>query len=116
MTTFDDREKAFEAKYRLDQETAFKVNIRRDKLLGRWAAELMGLSGQEAADYATSVVEADFAEPGDDDVVRKVLDDLAAKGVEMDERKLRKTMDRLMAEARSQILEEVAATKEKSGG
>ncbi len=106
MNVFDDREKAFEAKYKLDQETAFKVNARRDKLLGLWAAELMGLSGVTAEDYAKAVVEADFEEPGDADVVRKLLKDFAAKGVEMDERHLRKQMDKLMHVAHDQIVSE----------
>ncbi len=116
MTTFDDREKAFEAKYRLDQETAFKVQVRRDKRLGRWAAELMGLGGQEAEAYAATVVESNFAQPGDDDVVQKVLEDFAAAGVDMDEQRLRKTMDRLGAEARAEIVSEVTAAKQNRGG
>lgn len=103
---FEDREKAFEAKYRLDQETQFKVNVRRDKLLGLWVAEQIGLSGKEAEAYARTVVEADFEEPGDADVVRKVLKDLAERDVAIDEERLHKQMDKLAAVAREQILKE----------
>lgn len=103
---FEDREKAFEAKYRLDQETEFKVNVRRDKLLGLWVAERIGLTGQEAESYARSVVEADFEEPGDADVVRKVLKDLEARGAPMDADALHKQMDKLAAVAREQVLKE----------
>ncbi len=102
---FDEREKGFEAKYHHDQETQFKIGARRNKLLGLWAAELMNISGDEAAAYAREVVIADFEEAGDADVVRKVLADLAAKSVEMTEPRLRKEMDRLSGVAREQILE-----------
>lgn len=104
---FDDREKAFEAKFRLDEETAFRVNVRRNKLLGLWVAELMGLAGAAAEDYSRQVVEADFSEPGDADVVRKVLADLDERRVDMTEARLRKQMERLAAEARRQILDEI---------
>ncbi|MBW7850075.1 MAG: DUF1476 domain-containing protein [Rhodospirillales bacterium] len=107
MTSFDEREKAFEAKYRLDQETAFKVNVRRNKLLGRWVAEQFGLSGTDAEAYARSVVEADFAEPGDEDVVRKVMADVAARGHDLTEDRLRKQLDKLAATAREEILKEL---------
>jgi hypothetical protein len=103
---FEDREKAFEAKYRLDQETQFKVNVRRDKLLGLWVAEQIGLAGAEAEAYARSVVEADFEEPGDADVIRKVLKDLGDRGVAIDEERLHKQMDKLTAVAREQVLKE----------
>ncbi len=100
---FNDREKGFEAKYQHDQETQFKITARRDKLLGLWAAEQMGLGGADADAYAKEVVVADFEETGDDDVLRKVLGDLTDKGVTIDERAVRKEMDALMATARDQI-------------
>lgn len=103
---FEDREKGFEAKYQLDQEALFRVNVRRDKLLGLWAAERIGLEGREAEAYARTVVEADFEEPGDADVVRKVLKDLGERGIQMEEDFLRKQMDKLAAVARDQILKE----------
>jgi hypothetical protein len=103
MTTFEEREKAFEAKYRHDQETQFKVSVRRNKLLGRWAAERLGLAGEEAEAYAKAVIAADFAKPGDVDVIEKVLEDFAASGVEMSEHRLRKEMDRLHVLAKEQI-------------
>ena len=106
MNVFDEREKAFEAKYQLDQETAFKVNVRRDKLLGLWVAGKIGLSGSAAEEYARSVIEADFAEPGDDDVVRKILADLANRKVELSEHDVRLEMHRLTAVARQQVLTE----------
>lgn len=107
MTTFDEREKGFEAKYKHDQELRFKVNARRNKLLGLWAAEMIGLTGDQAAAYAREVIEADFDEPGDADVLRKVLTDLQAKGVDKSEHQVRKQMDELMTVARDQIMQEV---------
>lgn len=107
MTMFDDREKAFEAKYRLDQETQFKVNIRRDKLLGLWAAEHLGLSGDAAKAYALSVVDAEFSEP-DHDASHKVVRDFTAKGVAVDENHVRKEFARLGEVARQQITEEIS--------
>jgi hypothetical protein len=83
MTTFDNREKAFEDKYKHDQELQFRVEVRRNKLLGLWAAELLGKDAAEA--YAKEVVSADFEEPGDADLVRKLLGDLEDGGVEMTE-------------------------------
>jgi hypothetical protein len=106
MTKFDEREKAFEAKYRHDQETAFKVNVRRNKLLGLWAAGLLGLGPDESAAYAKEVVKADFEKVGDEDVARKLLKDFAAHRVEMSEHRLRKEMDRLLDEAKAQIMRE----------
>jgi len=108
MTTFDEREKGFEAKYKHDQELQFKVSARRNKLLGLWAAELLGLSGDDAAAYAREVIESDFDEPGDDDVLRKVHGDLSAKGADKSEHQVRKHMDELMDVARRQIMEEVS--------
>ncbi len=106
MTTFNDREKAFEDKYKHDQELQFKVEARRNKLLGLWVAELMGLDGGDAEAYAKEVVAADFEEPGDADVVRKVLGDTEAKGVELTEHKLRKKMDELQQVAKQQVMTE----------
>lgn len=81
MTQFDDRERAEEAKYSLDQQMLFKAQARRDKLVGLWAAQLLGLAGDEAEAYAKSVVIADLEEAGDEDVIRKILGDFDAKGV-----------------------------------
>lgn len=106
MSVFDKREKDAEAKFKHDQDLQFKATNRRNKLLGLWAADLMGLSGQAANDYAISVVQADFQEAGDADVVRKVLGDLKAKSVAMDEHKVRKQMTDLLDEARRQIMGE----------
>ena len=108
MTTFDEREKGFEALYKHDQELQFKVSARRNKLLGLWAAELIGLSGDDAAAYAREVIESDFEEPGDDDVLRKVHSDLEARGVDKTEHQVRAEMDKLMATARNQIMEETS--------
>lgn len=106
MTSMDDREKAFENKYAHDQALEFKAVARRNKLLGLWAAELMGLEGDAAADYAKSVVKADFEEAGHEDVYRKVKGDLDAKGVDVSEHILRKQMDDLLATARQQVQSE----------
>jgi hypothetical protein len=100
---FDEREKGFEAKYRHDQETEFKITARRNKLLGLWAAEKMGIEGTSADAYAREVVTADFEEVGDADVVRKVLGDFKTKGLAVDEPMLRKEMERLTGVAREQI-------------
>lgn len=108
MTLFDDREKAFEAKYRLDQETGFKVGIRRDKLLGLWAAELLGLAGDAAKAYALAVVDAEFS-AADHDACAKVVKDLADKGVAVDAHRVRKEYDRLSEVAREQVLQELPA-------
>jgi len=108
MTGFDDREKAFEAKFKQDQELQFRVIARRNKLLGLWAAEMLGMSGEEANAYAMEVAKSDFEAPGDDDVLQKVLGDLTNKNVEMTDHRLRKKMDDLIAEATNQIRNEVA--------
>jgi len=81
MTTFDKREEGFEKKFAMDEESRFKANARRNKLLGLWAAEKMGITGPDAEAYAKEVVVADFEEAGDDDVFRKVRKDFDAKGV-----------------------------------
>ena len=103
MNGFEDRERGFEAKYKVDQENEFKVIVRGNRLLGRWAAEQLGLSGDAVDSYAKEVVESDFEKPGDDDVVEKVLGDFGEKGIDIDESALRKKMDELRAVAREQI-------------
>lgn len=103
MTSMDDREKAFENKYAHDQALEFKAVARRNKLLGLWAAELMGLEGEAATAYAKEVVKADFEEAGHEDVYRKVKGDLDDKGVDMSEHLIRKQMDDLLATARQQV-------------
>ncbi len=105
MTTFDDRQKAFENMYARDQELQFKVTARRNRLLGQWAAEKMGLTSEEADAYAKEVVRADFEEAGDEDVIRKVMGDLASAGVEMDDATLRQTLEHKMVEARRHFIE-----------
>jgi hypothetical protein len=106
MSTFNEREKGFENKYKHDQDLQFKVGARRNRLLGEWVAGQLGLVGDAAASYAKDVVRADFAKAGDDDVLQKVLGDLTAKGVNMDARRLRKRMDDLLEEAKQQIQKE----------
>lgn len=103
MNGFRDREKGFERKYQVDEETRFKIIARRNRLLGAWAAEQMGLAGVDADSYAKDVVAADFERPGDDDVIEKVLKDFADKGVDVGEADLRKKLDELSALARAQI-------------
>ena len=103
MTTFDKREEGFEKKYALDAEQKFKAESRRNKLLGLWVAEKLGITGDAANAYAKEVVASDFEEAGDGDVVRKVLGDLKAKGVAVTEQQLRVTMDQLMAQAVAQL-------------
>ena len=103
MTTFDKREEGFEKKFALDEEQKFKAEARRDKLLGLWVAEQLGLSGDAASDYAKAVVAADFEQPGDNDVVHKVTRDLAGKGIAITEPQLRVKMDELMAQAIVQV-------------
>lgn len=104
MSTFDDRENAFENKYAHDAEMQFKAEARRNKLLGLWAAGLMGKSGDAAAEYAKEVVKADFEEAGHEDVVRKVSGDLDGKASD-DE--IRAKMAELLVEAKAQIMNEV---------
>ncbi len=104
MTTFDDRERAFEAKFAHDGEMAFRVTARRNKLLGQWAAERMELTPAETDAYATSVVQADFEEVGDEDVIRKLLSDLAAAGVDRSEADVRQALADCEVEARRQLL------------
>ena len=106
MTTFDDRERAFESKYARDQEMQFKIVARRNRLLGQWAAKKMGLTEAEADAYARDVIRADFEEAGDEDVIRKLLGDLTAAGVETDEAKIREAIAHKEVEARRQLIEQ----------
>ena len=103
MTTFDDREKAYEAKFALDQDQEFKAMARRNKLLGLWAAEKMELSPDSAEQYAQAVVRADFEQPGDEDVFRKVAGDFKGAGLTVSEGEIRSKMVELASFARDQI-------------
>jgi hypothetical protein len=103
MSTLDKRGDAYENKFALDEEQRFKAEARRNKLLGLWTAEQLGLSGDEAASYARDVVAADFEEAGDGDVLRKVMGDLTARGVSVTEPAIRAKMHELMATAVEQV-------------
>lgn len=103
MSTFDDREKGFEKKFAHDQELEFKAGVRRNKLLGLWAAQMLGLTGDAADAYAKEVVKSDFEEAGDEDVFRKVRADFDAKGVAQSDHQIRRRMEELLEEARRQI-------------
>ena len=105
MTQFDDRERAFETKFAHDEELKFRVIARRNRLLGEWAAGLMGLTEAEAEAYAKEVIHADFEEAGDEDVIRKLLGDLTSAGVEVDEALIRQTLEHKTVEARRQLME-----------
>ncbi len=103
MSTFDNREKGYESKFAHDEELRFKAEARRNKLLGLWAAEKMGITGDAAGAYAKEVIKADFEEPGDEDVFRKIRGDFDAKQVDQSDHQIRRTMDELMQEAIRQI-------------
>lgn len=105
MTTFDDRDRAFETKYARDEEMAFRVLARRNRLLGVWAAEHMKLTPEESDAYAKAVIQADFEEAGHDDVVRKLLGDLTAAGVDIDEAAVRRAIEDKTVEARRQLMQ-----------
>jgi hypothetical protein len=107
MTTFQDRERGEEAKFAHDEEMLFRIHARRNRLLGAWAAEQMGLSAAEADAYAKSVVQADFEEAGDEDVVRKLLGDLVSAGVDTDEARIRTALQAKQVEARRALMGEV---------
>ena len=107
MTTFNEREKAFEKKFEHDQDLQFKVTARKNKMLGLWAAGLMGKSGDAAEAYAKEVVVADFEKPGDSDVIEKLVKDLAAAGKPTEEHTIRKQADSLMEAAKEQVMKEV---------
>ena len=109
MTTFNDRENAFENLYAHDAEMQFKAEARRNKLLGIWAAELMGITGDAAAAYAKTVVIADLEEAGDEDVIRKVATDFADKGVAVSDAELRRQMQECLTEAKEQIINEAGS-------
>ena len=104
MTTFDDRERAFEAKFAHDQELQFKIVARRNRLLGLWAAKQMGLSDVEADTYASEVIRAEFEDAGDEEVVKKLLGDLTSAGVECDEARIREALEHKNVEARRQMM------------
>lgn len=103
MNTMKDRETAFESKFALDEEMRFRATARRNKLLGLWAAEKLGKSGEAAEEYAKTVVAADFEEVGDEDVFRKIRGDFDAAGVNQSDHQIRRTMDELMAVAVEQV-------------
>jgi len=105
MTSFDDRERAFEAKFARDEDMAFRVIARRNRLVGQWAAVKMGLTPEETDAYAKAVVQADFEEAGDEDVIRKLLGDLLAAGVEVDDAEVRRALEEQTVEARRQLME-----------
>ena len=105
MSAFDDRERAFEAKFARDQEVQFRITARRNRLVGEWAAERMGLTPEETDAYAKAVVQADFEEAGDEDVVRKLVGDLTAAGIDTDEAEVRRVLDEQTVEARRQLME-----------
>jgi hypothetical protein len=98
MSGFNERERGFEEKFAREGEQSFRAQARSNKLLGLWVAELLGLSGDEAADYAMTLVKADLREPGDDDVVQQAVADLAAKGIEATEDDIRSQLQRCRAE------------------
>jgi hypothetical protein len=106
MTQFDDRERAYEAKFAHDEQMSFRIIARRNRLLGEWAARQMGLSDEETASYAKDVVRADFEEAGDEDVIRKVFGDLTSAGLEVSESDIREALEHKMVEARRQIIQE----------
>ena len=103
MTTFDDRERSYEAKFARDADLQFKAEARRNRLLGEWAAEMLGKTGEDAKSYALTVVTSDFEEPGDEDVYRKLAADLEGKA---DEATIRAKMAELTGVARKQIIDE----------
>jgi hypothetical protein len=107
MSSFDDRERAQEAKYALDQETQFKVAARRNKLFGLWAADLMGMTGDDAQAYAKTVVLSDLEEVGEEDVFRKVRGDFDTAGVDRTDARIREQMAELMPVAREQIMKDI---------
>ncbi len=104
MTTFDDRERAFEMKYARDEEMAFRIVARRNRLVGEWAAALMKLTPEEADAYSKAVVHANFEEAGDGDVIRKLIGDLTAAGVETSDADIRRALDDQTIEARRQMM------------
>jgi hypothetical protein len=112
MTTFDEREQGYEAKFARDEELRFKAKARRDKAFGAWVAEHLGLTGDTAAEYARQTAKGDFAHPGDAGLIARVLADFKAKGVAMEERVVQKKLVELMANSVAQI--EAAAAPERN--
>lgn len=106
MTTFDEREQTFERKFKHDQELRFKANARRNKLLGLWAADRMGLAGPEAETYAKAIVEADLGRPGGAGAREKVVKDLAGKGIAATDAEVQREQERLLAIAKEQVLKQ----------
>lgn len=106
MTSFDDREKAFESKFAHDEELQFKVNARRNKLLGQWVAGKLGKTGADAEAYAKDVVMSDFEAPGHEDVLHKVMKDLKAAGAPVTREEVCAVSERLLGEARTQVMHE----------
>ena len=105
MTSFDDRERAFETKFARDEEMQFRVTARRNRVVGQWAAAKMGLTPEETDAYAKAVVQADFEEAGDEDVIRKLAGDLTAAGVEISDAEIRAVLNDKTAEARRQFMD-----------
>jgi len=105
MTTFDDRERAFETKFAHDEDMKFRIVARRNRLLGEWAARQMGLSDVETEGYAREVIHAEFEEGGDEAVIRKLIGDLTAAGAETDEARVREALSHKQVEARRQLIE-----------
>jgi hypothetical protein len=105
MTQFEDRERAFETKFAHDEEMKFRITARRNRLLGQWAARQMGLTEAETESYAADVIRSDFEEAGEHDVIRKVLGDLTAAGIDCDEEKVREVLRNKEIDARRQIIE-----------
>jgi len=103
MTTFDDRERSFEKKFAMDQELKFKAEARRNRLIGQWAAAKLGLSGSEVDDYVKAVRKADLLEKGDQDVIRKIRQDFAQKGVNVSDQELNRVMAEFLATAVASI-------------
>ncbi len=106
MTGFDDRERQFEQKFAHDEELRFKVRARRAKLVGLWAARLMGMEGKAAEDYALSLVGEDLKEPGDQDVIDRLMEDFRAHGVDIDVHRVERELAHRMEEAQRQVMEE----------
>ena len=105
MTSFQDRQRGFENKFARDEEMAFRITARRNRLLGQWAAVQMQLTPEETDAYAKAVVQADFEEAGDEDVVRKLVGDLTAAGVDTDDAIVRRALDDKLVEARRQLIQ-----------
>lgn len=106
MTDFKDRERGEERKFAMDEEAIFRVAARRNRLLGQWAAEMIGLTPEETDAYAKAVIQADFEEAGDEDVIRKLLGDLTGAGCEIDEATVRAALEDKAVEARRQLMGE----------